>query len=159
MGKSAMFRRLPRRERGQTLIEFAFIAPIIFLFLFTIVDFGLAMDRRITIQHAVREGARYAAVHDGCLDIQNATAAQAQDIIDSNDVTVSYSTAPAPAERGDAVTVKASFVYEPWIFNSIASAFGVSGGSIDMSPSASSRLELAVPDSTGCVATTPTPTP
>ena len=144
-------------QRGQTLIEFAFIAPIIFLFLFTIVDFGTAMDRRITIQHAVREGARYAAVNTDCAGIQAATAAQAQNIIEDTDVTVSYST--DPAERGDAVTVKASFVYQPWIFNSIASAFGVTGGSIDMSPSASSRLELAVPDATGCVATTPTPTP
>jgi Flp pilus assembly protein TadG len=152
-------RWLGERNRGQTLIEFAFIAPIIFLFLFTIVDFGIAMDRRITIQHAVREGARYAAVNTDCGDIQAATAAQAQSIIDDTDVTVSYSTAPAPAERGDAVTVKASFVYEPWIFNSIASVFGVTGGSIDMSPSASSRLELAVPDASGCVATTPTPTP
>ena len=49
-------------EGGQTLIEFALIMPIVFLFLFVLVDFGIAMDRRLVLQHAVREGARYAAV-------------------------------------------------------------------------------------------------
>ena len=146
-----MFQRLGRRERGQTLIEFAFIAPIIFLFLFTIVDFGIAMDRRITIQHAVREGARYAAVHGGpCADmqIQTRTKDQAQGIIDAGDVTVSYEHNPAAA--GDNVSVKAHFTYQLAILDTISDTFGVHAGSIDMSPSASARLELAVPNAGGC---------
>ena len=149
-----MFQRLGRRERGQTLIEFAFIAPIIFLFLFTIVDFGLAMDRRITLQHAVREGARYGAVHIGCDDIRDRTAAQAQSIISRDDVTVSYTdstgTPTNPASTDDSVGVKAHFTYKPAIVNSISKVFGATALDIDMSPSASARLEQTVTDAGGC---------
>ena len=141
-------------QRGQTLIEFAFIAPIMFLFLFVIVDFGIAMDRRIVLQHAVREGARYAAVTTDCAAIQARTEAQAQGIIDVGDVTVSYEHNPAAA--GDNVSVKAHFTYQLAILDTISDTFGVHAGSIDMSPSASARLELTVTDAPGCG---PTPTP
>ena len=135
-------------QRGQTLIEFAFIAPIMFLFLFVIVDFGIAMDRRIVLQHAVREGARYAAVTTDCAAIQARTEAQAQGIIDVGDVTVSYETNPAPA--GDNVSVKAHCTYQLDILDTISHAFGVDAGSIDMTPSASARLELTVTNAGGC---------
>ena len=135
-------------ERGQTLIEFALLAPVIILFLFMIVDFGIAMDRRIVLQHAVREGARYAAVTTDCAAIQARTEAQAQGIIDVGDVTVSYESNPAPA--GDNVSVKAHFTYQLAILDTISHAFGVDAGSIDMTPSASARLELAVTNAGGC---------
>ena len=51
-----------RNEGGQTLIEFALAAPLLLVFLLAIVDFGIAIDRRIVLDHAVREGARYASV-------------------------------------------------------------------------------------------------
>jgi hypothetical protein len=51
-------------SRGQTLVEFALLSPVIILFLVAIIDFGVAMDRRIVLQHAAREGARMAAVTD-----------------------------------------------------------------------------------------------
>jgi hypothetical protein len=51
-------------SRGQTLVEFALLSPVIILLLVAILDFGMAMDRRIVLQHAAREGARMAAVTD-----------------------------------------------------------------------------------------------
>ena len=48
-------------ERGQNLMEFALILPVILIFLLTVVDFGLALDRREVIQSGVREGARAGA--------------------------------------------------------------------------------------------------
>ncbi len=50
------------KEKGQALIEMALVLPLILVFLLVIVDFGFAFDRREVIQHAVREGARRAAV-------------------------------------------------------------------------------------------------
>jgi len=143
-------------QRGQTLIEFAFIAPIMFLFLFVIVDFGIAMDRRIVLQHAVREGARYAAVTTDCPAIQLRTGSQAQKLLEDpyNQVTVSYE--DNPAEAGEMVSVKAHFTYQLAILDTISDTFGVHAGAIDMSPSASARLELTVTDAPGCG---PTPTP
>jgi len=130
-------------SRGQTLIEFALVAPIIFLLLFGIVDFGLALDRRITLQHAVREGARYAAVHDGCTDIQDRTKERAGKVISNRDmVGVTYEHNPAAA--GDTVTVTAPFHYD----FPLMSRFGV--GTINVDVSGSARLEMAVPSAEGC---------
>jgi hypothetical protein len=130
-------------SRGQTLVEFALILPIIVILLFGIIDFGLMLNHRITLQHAVREGARYAAVHDGCTDIQDRTKDRAGNAIpDRNTVSVSYEDNPAPAGS----TVKVSAPFE-WQFP-LMTRFGV--GSIDTSVSGSGRLELAVSSAGGC---------
>jgi len=52
-----------RRSRGQTLVEFAFVAPIFFFMLFAIIDFGRYVYYVQIINNAAREGARYAIVH------------------------------------------------------------------------------------------------
>ncbi len=49
-------------QRGQTLLEFALVAPLMLFFLLGLVDFGIAIDRRLVLDHAVREGARFASV-------------------------------------------------------------------------------------------------
>jgi Flp pilus assembly protein TadG len=54
---------LSRRPRGQTLVEFAFVAPIFFFMLFAIIDFGRYVYYVQIINNAAREGARYAIVH------------------------------------------------------------------------------------------------
>ncbi len=142
-------------SRGQTLIEFAFVAPLIIILLFTIVDFGIAMDRRITLQHAVREGARYAAVHTDTAAIQQTTADQAQDIIGPADVDVCYldgdDANATVGDAGDSVRVSAAFTYDLPIFGSAFSdLFGGSVGSIDMTPSGTARLELSVTGASPC---------
>ncbi len=146
--------RKPGREAGQTLIEFALISPMIFLFLFTIVDFGIAMDRRITLQHAVREGARYAAVTEDIGVVCDRIVAQAQDLIGPGDIDFAYDDVDGngnDTDAGDAVEVTVHFSYDPFIVRPVLSGlFGGSVLSIDMSPSASSRLERSVPGDTGC---------
>jgi len=51
------------RRRAQALVEFALIAPIFFLLLFAIVEFGRAVYYIQVLNNAAREGARYAIVH------------------------------------------------------------------------------------------------
>ena len=133
-------------ERAQTLIEFALVFPIIVILLATIVDFGIALDRRITLQHGVREGARFAAVEDDTTLICQRTFAQAQvafDVADS--IEISYPTYPNVA-AGDPVQVSAEFHYELFIFGPILT--GLFGGVIDpdivMEPSGTARLERGV---------------
>jgi len=144
-----------RGERGQTIIEFALIAPMIFLFLFTIVDFGIAIDRRLVLQHAAREGARYAAVHTTAADIQQKTADQAQDIIAAADVTVCYldgdDANSSVGDPGDSARVSALFTYDLAIVGPVLSGlFGGSVTSIDMTPSGTARLERSVGGATPC---------
>jgi Flp pilus assembly protein TadG len=56
-------RRRVRDERGVALIEFALVAPILFLVLFAIVDFGRVLNYRQDASHLTAEGARFASVN------------------------------------------------------------------------------------------------
>ena len=143
-------RHFIRDRRGQTLIEFALLAPFIFIFLFTIVDFGNALDKRITLQHAVREGARAAGVHadpDVGVDI---AMRQAQGIItDPADVTVCYidENGDGLARSFDLVKVSVDYTYHYTVpFGSLLTALGVFDEDqvtlgIDMNPDATGPLE------------------
>jgi hypothetical protein len=53
-----------RRARGQALVEFAFVAPIMVLILGGLVQFAFIYERQIGIENAVREGARIAATFE-----------------------------------------------------------------------------------------------
>ena len=48
------------REKGQTLVEFALILPILLLVFFVIIESGRLFHAYITVQHAARVAARYA---------------------------------------------------------------------------------------------------
>jgi Flp pilus assembly protein TadG len=48
-----------RRDGGQSLTEFALIAPILFILIFGIVDTARAYQAWVTVQGSAREGARY----------------------------------------------------------------------------------------------------
>jgi Flp pilus assembly protein TadG len=50
-------------QRGQSLTEFALLAPILFALVFGIYDFGRGMSANVTVTNSAREGARYLATH------------------------------------------------------------------------------------------------
>ena len=56
-------RHASRSVRGQAIAEFAVAAPIFFLLLFAIIDFGRYVYYVQILNNAAREGARYAIVH------------------------------------------------------------------------------------------------
>jgi Flp pilus assembly protein TadG len=51
-----------RRERGQDLIEFALVMPLLFLMVFGILEFALVFFTYNTIADAARDGARYGVI-------------------------------------------------------------------------------------------------
>ncbi|GIW80293.1 MAG: hypothetical protein KatS3mg105_2100 [Gemmatales bacterium] len=51
------------RRDGTYTLEFAFVAIIFFMFLFAIFEYGRFLMVKQTLEHAAREGARYAVVH------------------------------------------------------------------------------------------------
>jgi Flp pilus assembly protein TadG len=53
---------LLRRERGQSIVEMAFLVPILLLLLVVVVDAARAFDAYIVLTNAVREGARFATI-------------------------------------------------------------------------------------------------
>lgn len=53
--------RRPQRHAGQALPEFAFVAPVLFLLLFGVIQMGFTLSGYIGMSNAARETARYAA--------------------------------------------------------------------------------------------------
>ena len=47
-------------DEGQALVEFALVAVIFLTLIFGVIDFGRLFESWVTVQHAAREGARYA---------------------------------------------------------------------------------------------------
>jgi Flp pilus assembly protein TadG len=58
-------RQLARQERGAAAVEFALIAPLLFMLIFGIFEFGRVWSQKNVYIGAAREGARYAAVNCG----------------------------------------------------------------------------------------------
>lgn len=96
------------RERGASLVEFALVVPLLTLFLFGIVQFGIAYDMKQSINSAAREGARTASIPDNDFAaIQTATRNAFQGLVNDGTVTVrvvnptlGYDSAAVPASTG-----------------------------------------------------------
>jgi Flp pilus assembly protein TadG len=104
-------RRIKRSQEGQALVEFALVAPLLFLILFGIVQFGIAFMNSVALTDAVRAGARKAAVSRSAADptqsTKNAVLGAANDL---NQSKVSI-TVTSNWQSGSNVTVDATYPY------------------------------------------------
>jgi Flp pilus assembly protein TadG len=113
-----------RNEKGQAMVEFAIVMPILFVLVFGIVQFGITFNHYLTLTDAVRAGARQAAVSRALPDPAGAAesrvrSAAAGSLSDANDtsalvVTVTpYDPASGQAQfaQGGDVTVTATYPY------------------------------------------------
>ena len=60
-----MFRNRDSSSRGQTMVEFALVVPILMFLLTGFFDLGRVVLAHDALSHAAREAARYAIVHGG----------------------------------------------------------------------------------------------
>lgn len=127
MTSSTHRRRAHSRSAGQAIAEFALAAPIFFLMLFAIIDFGRYVYYVQILNNAAREGARYAIVHGvnslpptGPPDDPSGAAVKsvvrqyAIGVIGLNDASVLDITAtwnPATNNRGSKVTVTVNYAF------------------------------------------------
>ncbi|MGB2697385.1 MAG: TadE/TadG family type IV pilus assembly protein [Candidatus Zixiibacteriota bacterium] len=70
-----------KERKGQSLIEFALVLPILLLVLFGITEFGRAIMTVNMLHTAAREGARYAAVR--AVSDSTSAVAKVQDVLDA----------------------------------------------------------------------------
>lgn len=63
-------------RQGQAMVEFALVAPLLALFLYAIIQFGLVMYGFVTVQQAAHIGVRDASLGDSVTTIGNAINAQ-----------------------------------------------------------------------------------
>jgi Flp pilus assembly protein TadG len=66
-GKRDSCLRICKNKRGAAVVEFAIAGLLFFTVLFSIVDWALLSFINLTMQHAVREGTRYAVTGQGGL--------------------------------------------------------------------------------------------
>jgi len=102
-----MFRRSGGdHERGQALVEFAMVMPIMLLLLFALVDFGRAFYSWLLITNAAREGARVAATQSPLTDVQTRIYGAAS-ALDSSAITITTTNVQGP--RGESVEVDLTY--------------------------------------------------
>ena len=71
----------PRKESGQSLVEFAVVLPLLLLLVFGIIEFGRIFQASLVVNHAARESARQAIVAE---DAREATIKQVVEIAGSS---------------------------------------------------------------------------
>lgn len=67
---TSTIRKIHRKsQRGQSIVEFALLAPILILLFMGMFDFGWILHQQIQMDNATRLGARRGAVGDSCSEI------------------------------------------------------------------------------------------
>jgi Flp pilus assembly protein TadG len=94
------------RDRGAVAVEFVLLAPLLFLLLFGIVQFGRAYNAKIELTGAVREGARVLALGTGDPVARTLDAAPG---LDPDAIEVSTSTDPCAAGTSSWVEAEYDF--------------------------------------------------
>ena len=105
---------MPHNKRflGQSLIEFALILPLFILMVTVLIDLGRLISVYSQISNAVREGTRYAVVHQsGSTTEQDAI----KDVIDHflTGIILDSVTITAPTTTSRAVNIEAHYLYVP----------------------------------------------
>ena len=102
-------------ERGQTMVEFALVLPLMVVLLFGVIQVGILFNNYVTLTDAVRAGVRKAAVSRD-LGAGGAISAAQQAVRDSAaDLDLSKlpdATVLSTWEHGDDVSVCATYPYD-----------------------------------------------
>ena len=123
-----------RAERGQTMVEFAIVLPVLMLVVFAIIQLGILWNNYVALTDAVRAGARTAAVSRTAPDPVGATIQRVKDATgDLNQADLAVSVVSG-WNHGDDVTVTATYPYS-------ISLFGLVVKSGDLKSTTTERVE------------------
>ena len=121
-----------QRQKGQAAVEFALVAPVVFLLLFAVIEFGLLLYNYIEIGSAAREGARKAAVsrysNDPVKDVRDAVQ-RSTSVVDDSRLSIAVSPG-TPWSSGQDVTVTLSYPYSMNVMGVVVWSGNLRGTSI-----------------------------
>ena len=102
MRQTMAFLRDLRPRRGQALVEFALILPVLLVLIFAIIDWGYYLFVTISVNHATRAGVRKAAMNNVTrTQIKDVVAGSAVGVVVSaSDVTITTVSADASIPGG-----------------------------------------------------------
>ena len=98
-------------EQGQSMVEAAFVLPVLCMVLFAIVQFGITFNNYLTLTDSVRVGARRAAVSREASDPVGVAVSQVRSAapgLNQGNLNVSVTSSWTP---GSDVTVTAKYPY------------------------------------------------
>lgn len=107
-------RRYLRENKGQSIVEFALVLPVLLLVMTAIIDFGWVFAQYMAVEALARDSARFATlapnVNQNLAQIQALTRNNAHTPIEEPaDLTIAMNPVVVPRNRGDAITVTVAY--------------------------------------------------
>lgn len=98
-----------KNEKGQSIVEFALVIPLLLIFVMAIIEFGFMFNAYLTISSASREGARLGSLGETntAIEIRVDSVSNALDL---NNINVAVT--PSLRDRGDMVRVTVTYNYQ-----------------------------------------------
>lgn len=100
-----------KNEKGQALVEFAIILPILLLLIMGILQFGMLINSYLTLENSSREGARLGIVGGTNSDIQNIVIKTAP-TLDPSAITINITPSDGTRNSGDTLTINLTYNYK-----------------------------------------------
>lgn len=99
-----------KNEKGQSLIEFAILLPLLLLVLMGILEFGLMLNSYLSINNSAREGARLGIVDGSNLEISELITNISPNL-NSDNLEVNIIPLEGSRKSGDTLTVQVTYNY------------------------------------------------
>jgi len=98
-----------RNEKGQSMVEFALLLPILITILLAIIEFGFMFNAYLSLTNGAREGARLGSVGGN----DAAIVTRVEDVTSHLDpLLMNIAITPAFRSRGDMITVTVNYDYQ-----------------------------------------------
>lgn len=104
--------RFTHRKRGQELVEFALVLPVLILLILGMMEYSRAYYTSSLLQNAAREGARYGLLHPTDTDTITTRARQFITGLNPDNLTIEVFTPDGDTNRGSRIRVTVSYQYE-----------------------------------------------
>lgn len=98
-----------KNQKGQALVEFALVVPILLIIVMGIIEFGFMFNAYITISNASREGARLGVLGGNDAAVV-ARVIETSPNLDDSRFTITIT--PGTRSRGDMLRVNVNYDYE-----------------------------------------------
>ena len=136
-------KRARRKERGQSMVEFALLLPLFLIVIFLAIDFGVGLGRWVVLTNATREGARFGVTGVSPNEVATRTAATTTGLVTAGDVIVNYidiSGNGTIGDKGDSIVVEANYDYE--LITPLKAFLSLGFDSLTFSSCTNMRMEL-----------------
>lgn len=99
-----------KNEKGQSIVEFALLLPILILIIMAIIEFGLLLNSYLALNNASREGARIGVVGGTDAQIKSAILTTSP-TLNASDLSLMVTPSQALRKSGDTLKVTVNYKY------------------------------------------------